>query len=228
MKNILITGAGRGIGFDLVLYFLDKGHRVIATSMDIEKLKTIEHEHLTAISLDLTTGDFSAIESQLSTLKTLDILINNAGSLINKPFGDLSLADWQEMFEVNIFRAAQLTQSVFPYLKAANKSHIVNIGSMGGFQGSSKFPGLSAYSASKAALACWTECLAVELSEFGISSNCLALGAVNTEMLKAAFPNYKAPVESHEMASFIGDFSLNGSSFFNGQVLPIALKNPGE
>lgn len=226
MKNILITGAGRGIGLETVKYLLANGNRVIAISRNIKALQTIDNKNLTTISVDLTSNDFNSIETVLSALKTLDALVNNAGLLINKSFSELTLADWQAMFNVNLFGAAQLTQYVLPYLQAANKAHIVNIGSMGGFQGSSKFPGLSAYSASKAALACWTECLAAELSEFGISSNCLSLGAVNTEMLQTAFPSYKAPLESHEMAQFIGDFSLNGHSFFNGQVLPVAMNNP--
>ncbi len=227
MKNILITGAGRGIGLETVKHFLANGHTVIAVSRNIKALQAIEDKNLTAISLDLTSNDFSPIEAVLSKFKTLDVLINNAGLLINKSFSELTLSDWQAMFNINVFGAAQLTQYVLPYLKAANKSHIVSISSMGGFQGSSKFPGLSAYSASKAALSCWSECLAAELSEFGISSNCLSLGAVNTEMLQTAFPSYKAPLESHEMAQFIGDFSLTGNSFFNGQVVPVAMNNPG-
>jgi NAD(P)-dependent dehydrogenase (short-subunit alcohol dehydrogenase family) len=105
-------------------------------------------------------------------------------------------------------------------------SHIVNISSMGGFQGSAKYKGLSYYSASKAALACLTECLATEFTEFGISVNCLALGAVQTEMLDEAFPGYKAPVDAKQMAEFISGFALTGHKFFNGKILPVALGNP--
>ena len=112
-------------------------------------------------------------------------------------------------------------------LKVRQRTHIINIGSMGGFQGSSKFKGLSAYSSSKAALACLSECLAAELSEFNIACNCLCLGAVNTEMLKTAFPGYQAPLNSLEMAQFIFNFSTSGNLFFNGQVIPVALNNPG-
>jgi NAD(P)-dependent dehydrogenase (short-subunit alcohol dehydrogenase family) len=105
-------------------------------------------------------------------------------------------------------------------------SHIVNIASMGGFQGSSKYKGLSYYSASKAALACLTECLATEFQESKIKVNCLALGAVQTEMFEAAFPGNKAPVKAHEMAEFIADFALKGHKFFNGKILPVATNNP--
>jgi NAD(P)-dependent dehydrogenase (short-subunit alcohol dehydrogenase family) len=97
---------------------------------------------------------------------------------------------------------------------------------MGGFQGSAKYKGLSYYSASKAALACLTECLANEFTEYGICINCLALGAVQTEMFDEAFPGYKAPVDAKQMAEFIAGFALTGHKFFNGKILPVAINNP--
>lgn len=228
MKNIIITGASKGIGFETVKLFLEETkYHVFAISRNIKTLQALEHPRLTPISFDITSDDFSNIESILSNIAQVDILINNAGLLINKPFAELNNDDWQRMFGVNVFGAARLVQTALPQLKAAKKAHIINIGSMGGFQGSSKFPGLSAYSASKGAIAILTECLAAELSEFGIRSNCLCLGAVNTEMLGTAFPGYKAPLNSDEMARFLFDFSQNGHQFFNGQVLPVALNNPG-
>ena len=111
-------------------------------------------------------------------------------------------------------------------LAAAGKAHVVIIGSMGGLQGSKKFPGLSAYSAAKGALAILTECLAEEWKQVGISVNCLCLGAVNTEMLDEAFPGYKAPVNAADMARFIGDFALSAHDFMNGRILPVALSDP--
>jgi NAD(P)-dependent dehydrogenase (short-subunit alcohol dehydrogenase family) len=105
-------------------------------------------------------------------------------------------------------------------------SHIVNISSMGGYQGSTKYRGLSYYSASKAALSSLTECLSEEFRESGIIVNCLALGSVGTGMLEKAFPGYKAPVNTTEMAEFISWFAINGSKIFNGKVLPVALSNP--
>jgi NAD(P)-dependent dehydrogenase (short-subunit alcohol dehydrogenase family) len=107
-----------------------------------------------------------------------------------------------------------------------NKAHIVNISSMGGFQGTSKFPGLSAYSSSKAALSGLTECLAEELKDKNIAVNCLAIGAVQTEMLAKAFPGYKAPLSAKQMAEFICNFSLTGHLYFNGKIIPVSSTTP--
>ena len=128
------------------------------------------------------------------------------------------------MMEVNFFATATIIRTLLPLMKTG--AHIINISSMGGFQGSAKYRGLSLYSASKAALAILTECLAEELKEVGVKVNCLALGSVQTEMLEEAFPGYKAPVSAVDMAEFIKEFALNGSRFFNGKILPVAVMNP--
>ena len=97
---------------------------------------------------------------------------------------------------------------------------------MGGFQGSSKFPGLSLYSASKGAVAVLTEAMAEEFKDEGISVNCLALGAVQTEMLEEAFPGYKAPLSADEMGKYIAGFALTGNRYFNGKILPVSVSTP--
>jgi short-subunit dehydrogenase len=154
----------------------------------------------------------------------VDILINNAGHLVNKPFEDHTEADIAESVSVNFTSAARLTAELLPLM--VRGAHVVNIGSMGGFQGSLKFPGLSWYSATKGALAVLTECLAAEYAERGISFNCLCPGAVQTEMFQKAFPGFSAPVSPSDMASFIADFAVNGNKFFNGKILPVALSVP--
>src|SRR5581483_7914106 len=103
----------------------------------------------------------------------------------------------------NFIGHVRIIQNLLPLMPA--NAHIVNIGSMGGFQGSSKFPGLSAYSASKAALHNLTECLAQEFIDLGIKVNCLALGSAQTEMLEKAFPGYESPVMAFEMGKYIAD-----------------------
>ena len=132
----------------------------------------------------------------------------------------------EKMVRVNFLGSVKFIQVLLPKLGGKKVSHVINIGSMGGFQGSSKFPGLSVYSASKAALASITECLATEFYDRNIRFNCLALGAVQTEMLTEAFPGYKAPVSPESMAEYIVEFGLNGHKFFNGKVLPVSLIDP--
>jgi NAD(P)-dependent dehydrogenase (short-subunit alcohol dehydrogenase family) len=163
-------------------------------------------------------------ESVLSYFKKVDILINLAGFLVAKDFLEMTNNEARLIMETNFFGPASLIRLVKPMMSSG--SHIVNVSSMGGFQGSSKFRGLSYYSASKAAIACLTECLAVEFQESGINVNCLALGAVQTEMLNEAFPGYKAPVDAKQMARFISEFALTGHKFFNGKILPVAVSNP--
>ena len=151
-------------------------------------------------------------------------LINNAGSLINKPFEESTQLDFAEMLQNNLLGHVKMIQHILPLMSPG--SHILNIGSMGGFQGSIKFAGLSAYSASKAALHTLTECLAYELESRQIKVNCLALGSAQTEMLEKAFPDYESPVMAFEMGKYIADFALSGHKFFNGKILPVAVTTP--
>lgn len=229
--NILITGASRGIGFDTAVELSKNAeHKVIALSRNKAGLELLLQQavnnNIDVYPVDITALDKQSIAELLDSYGHIDILINNAGSLINKPFTETTLADWQSIFNSNLFAVAGLIQLVLPYMQKNELSHIINIGSMGGFQGTSKFNGLSVYSASKAALANLTECLAEELKEWNIRVNCLALGAVNTDMLNNAFPGYKAPIESTEMAHYIADFSTNAHRFINGKIMPIALNTP--
>ncbi|MNV04786.1 3-oxoacyl-[acyl-carrier-protein] reductase FabG [compost metagenome] len=132
--------------------------------------------------------------------------------------------DFAEMLQTNVMGHVNMIQHVVPMMQSG--SHIVNISSMGGFQGSLKFPGLSAYSTSKAALAVLTECLAEEFKEKGIKVNCLALGSAQTEMFEAAFPGVEAGTLAFEMGRYIADFAQNGHHYFNGKILPVANTTP--
>lgn len=228
---ILVTGASRGIGFELVKQFArSQGFMVLAVSRNISPLNKLVAKdglhNVLAIKADIAkTADLGRIRDVVRRLKMpLAVIINNAGLLIKKDFASIRLNDLQQVYHTNVFAPFLLLQKLLPLM--AGSAHVVNISSMGGFQGSAKFPGLSAYSSSKAALCALTECLAEELRPRGVKINCLALGAVRTEMLSAAFPGYKAPLGADEMAEFIADFSLNGQRFFNGKVLPVSLSTP--
>ena len=219
-KTIVITGASRGIGLELVK-ILSSEHRVIALSRKVEKLSDLPN--VTAISVDFSQSDFVK-KLDVNLFQNVDIVIHNAGKLINKPFDQLTNQDFLEVYQVNVFAVAALTRFLLPVMKKG--SHVVNISSMGGIQGSSKFAGLAAYSSSKGALITLTEVLAEEYKSDRISFNALALGAVQTEMLAEAFPGFKAPNTAEEMAGFIADFALTGNRFFNGKVLQVASTTP--
>ena len=233
--NIIITGASRGIGYQLTIHMSQLGgHNILALSRNLEALDQLRtdcsrfnaNEPVSILPCDLTNLPEKAIQEEVEKMGGVDVIIHNAGYLINKPFESLTLEDWQKVYNVNVFGVVQLTQLLLPQLEQSITPHILNISSMGGFQGSSKFPGLSAYSSSKAALSNLTECMAEEFKEKGISVNCLALGAVQTEMLQEAFPGYQAPISASDMASFIGFFALFGQKFFNGKILPVSLSTP--
>lgn len=229
--KILIAGASRGIGAALCRLLLQQQHHVLALSRHTDSLKQLERQYpqqLSFLSIDLGNMQKEAprLQKWLAEQHTqqLDRLIYNAGYLVNKSFELQSYLEIINQIHVNFTGAVLLLQLLRPYLGAG--SHVVTIGSMGGFQGSQKFPGLAVYSASKAALATLSECLAQEWQEAGIAVNCLALGAVQTEMLQTAFPDYKAPLSADEMAAFIADFCLHGHRFFNGKILPVSVSTP--
>jgi NAD(P)-dependent dehydrogenase (short-subunit alcohol dehydrogenase family) len=232
--NIIITGASSGIGFETVLEFaLDSKNKIVCIARSADKLrKLLEIAKginpdctLLPVEFDLVNDDYAALILFLTErLGSIDILINNAGSLVNKPFSETSTSDLALMLESNIISHFKMIQHTLPLLQSG--SHVVNVGSMGGFQGSVKFSGLAAYSASKAALHALTECIASELVDTGIKFNCLALGSAQTEMLEAAFPGYESPVLAFEMGKYIADFAKTGHKFFNGKVLPVAVTTP--
>jgi len=221
-KNIIVTGASRGIGRALVDVFKSQGHRVWALSRNTTELSQLPD--VESVSLDI--GNEQEIKNWISSFddQTFDVLINNAGLLVNKPFSETTAEDFESVYRVNVFGVANLIRNLLPLLTP--QTHIVNISSMGGINGTSKFPGLAAYSSSKGALGILTELLAEEFKDHGPSVNALALGAVQTEMLEEAFPGYKAPLDADQMASYITDFALNGHLFYNGKVLPLSSSTP--
>jgi len=235
--NILITGASKGIGKAIALTFCKKtNHTLFLVSRDENLLKELKiqcealNPDCLVFEYPFDLGNYSGVrelaEKIMLQAGKIDILINNAGTLVNKRFGDFSEKEIASMFNINFFAPANLIRYLIPALSGAEKAHVVNIGSMGGFQGSLKFPGLTYYSASKAALGVLTECLAVEFKNSGISFNCLALDAVQTKMFSDAFPGARASVEPSEMAEFIIDFALMTNHSLNGKIIPVSLHNP--
>nr|WP_298929113.1 SDR family oxidoreductase [uncultured Allomuricauda sp.] len=225
MANIIITGTSRGIGLELVQLFAHEGHQVLALSRNEKPVADLKLPNVHNMAFDLgNPTDFEEVTKFLKEWGTVDVLINNAGSLLNKPFLETAQEEFEAVYKVNVFGVAEMTKTVLP--KMGKTGHVVTISSMGGVQGSMKFPGLSAYSSSKGAVITLTELWAEEFKETGPSFNVLALGAVQTEMLEEAFPGYQAPVTALEMATYIKDFALTGHKIYNGKLLQVSSSTP--
>ena len=225
MANIIVTGSSRGIGFELAKLLADEGHQVLALSRNDIPISSLKHQNIASFSFDLSnTADLDKLDDFLKNWETVDVLINNAGRLLNKPFLETTSSEFEEVYKVNVFGVASMTKAVLP--KMSKNGHVVTISSMGGVQGSMKFPGLSVYSSSKAAVITLTELWAEEFKETGPSFNVLALGAVQTEMLEEAFPGYEAPITAIEMAAYIKGFALTGQKMYNGKLLQVSSSTP--
>ena len=235
--TILITGASRGIGAELALQLASENHKLILVARNKEALRKVcdqcNTKAQTKIAFPLSYDLNELLEENqeftrklFELTKTLDILVNNAGMLIRKSFYELSIEESKQIFDVNYFVPSQLIHVCLPLLKKSEAASIINVTSMAAVQGSSKFPGLSAYSSSKGALATLTECLAEEFKDLNIKVNALAFGAVQTEMLEEAFPGFIASTSASEMGSFFKWFVLEGWKMFNGKMLPVSEGTP--
>ncbi|MCH2194037.1 SDR family oxidoreductase [Kordia sp.] len=226
MKNVIITGTSRGIGFELVHLFANAGYNVLALSRNEKPISNLTYDNITSFAFDLCKPeDYGRVTDFVKeNWRRVDIVIHNAGSLLNRPFAETTMEDFEWIYKVNVFGVAELSRVLLPYMVSG--SHVVTISYMGGIQGSMKFPGLAAYSSSKGAVITLVELLAEEHKEQGIAFNVLALGAVQTEMLEEAFPGYKAPLSALEMAEYIYDFSLNGNKYYNGKIMQVSSSTP--
>ncbi|MCK5857140.1 MAG: SDR family oxidoreductase [Bacteroidales bacterium] len=234
--NIIVTGCSSGIGYKTVLALAQMGsHNIFAISRNSVGLNQLKQEFqqlnsessISAISFDLNQDSFDYLFSKFnfSVENPLDILINNAGVLFNKPFNELKMEEWYTSFNVNLFSSVKLIKGLYSYFNRVDGSHIVNIGSMGGVQGTAKFSGLSAYSTSKAAVNALTESLSVEFENEGIHVNAINPGAVQTQMLEEAFPDYKAEISSTQMGHYIANFAINNKDIMNGRLIQASLKS---
>lgn len=226
MKRIIITGTSRGIGFEMVKLLAQQDCEILALSRNDQPVKELNLGNVTTFPFDLSSAeDLTKVEGFLKdNWKRVDVLINNAGKLVNKNFEEITSEELMAVYQTNTLGAFQLTQKVVPFMKT--DGHVVNISTMGGVQGSVKFPGLAAYSSSKAAIITLTELLAEEYKEKGPAFNVLALGAVKTEMLEEAFPGYEPPTTAEEMAAYIVDFALTGNKYYNGKLLQVSNSTP--
>tara|TARA_B100001057_G_C22719997_1_gene899323 strand:+ start:261 stop:932 length:672 start_codon:yes stop_codon:yes gene_type:complete len=222
--KVVITGASRGIGFEMVKQFLTNGHQVMAISRNQDKLLELEQLGANTLAFDLISEDFNPVIDAVKSFGNIDILINNAGALVNKPLSQITNNDIKYVYSINVFSVIKLTRDLLSHFN--NDAHIVNVGSVGGVQGSVKFSGLSTYSSSKGAISILTECLAEEFKESSLRFNTLALGAVQTEMLQEAFPDYQANTTAAEMANYIFRFATQDRKLYNGKIITVSSSTP--
>ena len=192
---VIVTGGGRGIGRAICIRFAEAGAQVVAvarTSDDLvetrRRIETIGGRcHIR--SADVTApAEFSAVvESTLSRFGRIDVLVNNAGIAPLAPFDEVGEAVFDAVYAVNIKAAYMCCHAVWPTMKAAGSGVIVNISSMASVD---PFPGFATYGASKAWINTWTKALAAEGRAFGIGVFAVAPGAVETDMLRGAFPDF--------------------------------------
>lgn len=242
--NIVVTGASRGIGYQTALFLAkNKANHVYALSRDAGGLAQLQKEVKALVNggkVTICVGDIGhdnfleGVKSQIEADgNSLQCVINNAGLLAYKPFDELTTEEWRSIYEVNVIAPMRIVKAFLPLMKLSQnieatnfRAHIVNIGSIGGVQGSVKFKGLSAYSSSKGALSVMSECMAEEFKDDGIAVNCLALGSVETEMFHRAFPGFEASMQAEEIGGYIGEFAMNGLRYYNGKVLSVSLGTP--
>lgn len=231
-KTILISGGTSGIGRATVLHFLQHGWQVVSWGRRDALIDTLKVESeglpgtLTAFTWDLASRDWDGFLQMLAaaSIHRVDALINNAGYLVKKPFLELTAADINASYTINSIAPFELIQKVVPMMP--KDSFILNVSTMGGVQGSVKFPELSAYASSKSAVISLSELLAVELEPMGIYVNALALGGVDTEMLQAAFPGIQVNTQPEDVAKYIFSWVTEHGNLFNGKTLQLSSSTP--
>lgn len=236
-KVVLITGAGKGFGRELVKALSDE-FRVVAISRTEADLVSLQAEMPTDSGVKYVRADVSEFESTKSKLSevlseiegSIFGLINNAGVRCRKNFLELSMSEMISVSQVNLFAAINLSQFLLPYMLQAGAGRIVNISSI---LSQSALPELSAYAVSKGGLDAFTRSLAVEFGERNIATNSILPGfcktsyyskfSKNTELLSMTLQN--TPMrrwgEDSELVGLCRFLLSDGAGYINGASIPI-------
>jgi NAD(P)-dependent dehydrogenase (short-subunit alcohol dehydrogenase family) len=182
-KNWFITGTSRGFGREWAIAALERGDRVAATARNLESLTDLADKYgdsILPLELDVTDreADFAAVARAHDVFGRLDIVINNAGYGQFGLIEEISEQEARDQFETNLFGALWVTQAALPYLRAQGSGHILQVSSIGGI---SAFPNIGIYNASKWALEGFSQALAQEVADFGISVTLIEPGGFSTD-----------------------------------------------
>jgi len=232
-KLALITGAGRGIGAATARLFVESGARVVLLSRTKQEVSALAEElnqkANTRVAL-AWAGDVAkegtfeeAFRNAEKEFAPIDILVNAAGVVQISPLAETSLEIWDETLNVNLRGSFLACREMFRQATRMKRPGcIVNISSLGGIRGTEKFPGTAAYMVSKHGVVGLTEIAAVEGKPLGLRVNCIAPGAVDTEMLRKAAPFLKTKMKPEDIAKtilFLCDEAQSGK--ISGSILEI-------
>ncbi|WP_345948157.1 oxidoreductase [Mucilaginibacter sp. PAMB04274] len=209
-KVWFVTGASKGLGLTLVKKLLAKGYRVAATSRNVNDLSTAvgsaAPESFLPLAVNLKSEESvgEAIGQAINQFGRIDVVVNNAGYGLLGSLEELSDAEARENFDVNVFGSLNVIRQVMPHLRVQKSGHIYNIASIGGFTGN--YPGFGIYCATKFAVHGFTESLAAEVKDFGITATVVSPGYFRTDFLSAGsigmpkneIADYKAVRQSQE------------------------------
>lgn len=189
-KVVLITGASSGIGMNAAIYLAQKGMKVYAAARRIERLESLKQYGIIPIQMDITKEEdrLNAVNLILGTEGRIDVLFNNAGFGLFGPLEDISIEDAKYQFDVNLFSLARLTQMVLPYMRNQKSGRIINTSSIGG-----KITSLLGgwYHASKFALEAYSDCLRLEVKQYGIKVVLIEPGLIKSEFAQKTYQNAK-------------------------------------
>ena len=237
---VIVTGAGspKGIGLTIAQTFARQGAAVVLTDINQEGVaanaKEIEALGGKAYGVAGNICDKASVDALIADVMEkfgrIDVLVNNAGISQKVTVADMTMADIQRIFNVNMFGLFQITQAVCEVMKKQRYGRIVHLSSVSGKRGGGVFGGAH-YSASKAAVLGFSKNLAREVSQYGITTNCVCPGLINTEIWKS-MPAEQAkavidsipmgrPGETQEVADTIVFLASREASYITGEEIDI-------
>jgi short-subunit dehydrogenase len=217
-KVVLITGASSGMGKSTANILHGQGYKVYGAARRLEEMQDLKEQGMSIVSLDLTNDESIAncIQSIIDKEGKIDVLINNAGYGSYGAIEDVSIEEAKRQFEVNIFGLARITQLVLPAMRAQKSGRIVNISSMGG----KIYTPLGAwYHATKHALEGWSDCLRLEVKQFGIDVVIVEPGGIKTSWGEIAADNLKKSSGKGAYAAFANNIAESMKKMYSSNGL---------
>lgn len=228
----IITGAGSGVGRDTALLLAERGYSLVLVGRTKEKLEstaqTISEQTESAQTLVLPAdvaaenGPKSIIDQTLERFGRIDALINNAGYAVSQPIIKTDMQTWRKVIDINVTGPIMLTTLALPVMQEQKSGVIVNISSLAAYD---PFPGFGLYAPAKAALTMFTTCTGREAKKIGVRTVGLALGAVETDMLRGMFNEKMLPTDKTldpmTVASIIRDCVTGEREFQNGETIKV-------